>query len=69
MTTQWPVRDAKAQFSELLRTCLEQGPQVITKRGKETAVVVSTEEWHLMRKAPEPTLKQLLTTDQRRADP
>ena len=36
----WPVQDAKARFSELLETCLREGPQVVTKRGSETAVLV-----------------------------
>ena len=35
----WPVQDAKARFSELLETCLREGPQVVTKRGSETAVL------------------------------
>ena len=29
----WPVQDAKARFSELLVTCVAQGPQMVTKRG------------------------------------
>lgn len=32
----WPVQDAKARFSELLRAVSEQGPQVITYRGEPT---------------------------------
>ncbi|MDR0626812.1 MAG: type II toxin-antitoxin system Phd/YefM family antitoxin, partial [Bifidobacteriaceae bacterium] len=37
-----------------------------TKRGKETAVVVSVEEWRRAAGADEPTLKDLLTADDRR---
>jgi prevent-host-death family protein len=37
----WQVQDAKARFSELLDETLEKGPQVVTKRGVETAVLVS----------------------------
>jgi prevent-host-death family protein len=37
---QWPVQDAKARFSEFLDTCLAQGPQMVTKRGAEAAVLV-----------------------------
>ncbi len=33
----WPVQDAKARFSELLDTCLREGPQIVTKRGAEAA--------------------------------
>jgi antitoxin Phd len=55
----WQVQDAKARFSELLETCLEQGPQVVTKRGIETAVLVPIDQWRRM-EAARPTLKQLL---------
>ena len=33
----WPVQDAKARFSELLDACLAEGPQMLTRRGTETA--------------------------------
>ena len=36
----WPVQDAKARFSEFLDTCLEDGPQVVSRRGIEAAVLV-----------------------------
>ena len=36
----WPVQDAKARFSELLDACVAEGPQVVTRRGAETAVLV-----------------------------
>lgn len=55
----WQVQDAKARFSELLETCLEHGPQVVTKRGIETAVLVPIDQWRRM-EAARPTLKQLL---------
>jgi len=57
--SQWQVQDAKARFSELLETCLEHGPQVVTKRGVETAVLVPIDQWRRMQ-AGRPTLKQLL---------
>lgn len=57
--SQWQVQDAKARFSELLETCLEQGPQVVTKRGVEAAVLVPIDQWRRMQ-AARPTLKQLL---------
>ncbi|UQB41907.1 type II toxin-antitoxin system prevent-host-death family antitoxin [Thiomicrospira microaerophila] len=31
----WPVHDAKARFSEFLETCLHDGPQMVSKRGRE----------------------------------
>jgi antitoxin Phd len=41
----WPVADAKARFSELLDAAEKQGPQVVSRRGIETAVVVPIAEW------------------------
>ena len=41
----WSVAEAKARLSELLDHALNDGPQAITRRGREIAVVVSTEEW------------------------
>jgi len=35
----WRVQDAKARFSELLETCIVDGPQMVTKRGAEAAVL------------------------------
>ena len=29
--SQWAVQDAKAKFSELLETTLNEGPQIVTK--------------------------------------
>jgi prevent-host-death family protein len=42
----WSVADAKARLSELLDQAISDGPQVITRRGREIAVIVSAEEWH-----------------------
>ncbi|HXH93251.1 MAG TPA: type II toxin-antitoxin system Phd/YefM family antitoxin, partial [Thermoanaerobaculia bacterium] len=36
----WPVQDAKARFSELLDASLTSGPQIVTRRGEEMAVLV-----------------------------
>jgi antitoxin Phd len=44
-TTLWQLQEAKARFSELVRKTLEEGPQTITRRGKESIVVVSSEEY------------------------
>ena len=63
----WAVQDAKARFSELLETCLREGPQVVTKRGAETAVLVPIEEWLRLKRAARPTLKELLMADEPRA--
>lgn len=64
----WPVHDAKAHFSELLNTCINDGPQVVTRRGEETAVLVSISEWRRLHHAARPSLKDLLLSDVGRAE-
>jgi len=56
----WPVQDAKARFSELLEKSVTEGPQIVTKRGVETAVLVPIEEWRRLQARARPTLKELL---------
>ena len=64
----WPVQDAKARFSEFLDACLVEGPQMVTRRGAEAAVLVPVQEWRRMQSAARPSLKQLLLSDQARTD-
>ena len=64
----WPVQDAKARFSEFLANCLAEGPQMVTRRGTEAAVLVSAEEWRRLQRAVQPTLKELLLTESARSD-
>jgi prevent-host-death family protein len=56
----WPVQDAKARFSEMLETCLNEGPQMVTKRGAEAAVLAPIGEWRRLQQAARPSLKELL---------
>jgi antitoxin Phd len=64
----WPVQDAKARFSELLDTCLREGPQIVTKRGAETAVLVPMGEWRRLQRSARPTLKELLLAEEPKAE-
>lgn len=64
----WQVQDAKARFSELLETSLAEGPQIVTKRGVETAVLVSIEEWRRLERMTRPDLKELLLASEPRTD-
>ena len=41
----WTVASAKARLSEVIDRAQTRGPQVITRRGRKTALVVSVEEW------------------------
>lgn len=64
----WPVQDAKARFSELLQACLSDGPQLVTKRGQEAAVLVPVGQWRLLQACSQPSLKQVLLDPQARGD-
>lgn len=64
----WPVQDAKARFSEFLDACLSQGPQVVSRRGVEAAVLVPLDEWRRLQATAQPSLKQLLLADEARTD-
>jgi prevent-host-death family protein len=64
----WPVQDAKARFSELLDACVTDGPQVVTRRGAELAVLVPVGEWRRLQATARPSLKQLLLADAARTD-
>ncbi len=41
----WQLAEAKNKFSDLIHRALTEGPQKITRRGVETAVVLSAEEY------------------------
>jgi prevent-host-death family protein len=62
----WPVQDAKARFSELLDASLREGPQIVTRRGVETAVVVPIEEWKRLTDKPRKSAIDVLLHDPRR---
>jgi len=64
----WPVQDAKARFSEFLEICLAEGPQMVTRRGAEAAVLVSVDEWRRLQASARPSLKQLLLSDRARTE-
>ena len=56
----WAVQDAKARFSEFLDATIKKGPQVVTRRGVETAVLVPIEEWNRLKASARPGLKEWL---------
>ena len=64
----WPVQDAKARFSELLDACISEGPQMVSRRGTEAAVLVPIAEWKRLKSAARPSLKSLLLNDDGRDD-
>jgi antitoxin Phd len=42
----WQVQTAKARFSEVFRLARTEGPQRITRQGKEGVVMISDEQYH-----------------------
>jgi antitoxin Phd len=45
----WQLQAAKQRFSELVERARRDGPQFVTKHGKEAVVVVSAEEYRRLR--------------------
>ena len=42
----WQLQTAKAKFSELFRRARAEGPQYVTRQGKEAVVILPAEEFH-----------------------
>ena len=41
----WQLQEAKAKFSELVQKTLDEGPQTVTRHGKDVVVVIAVEEF------------------------
>ena len=41
----WALQDAKNRFSEVVNLAIQDGPQVITRRGNETAILLSMRDY------------------------
>ena len=68
MCRRWQVQEAKARFSEFLEASRVDGPQIVTKRGVETAVLVPIAQWRKLENAAKPDLKELLLAPQARTE-
>ena len=64
----WPEHNAKAHFSDLLNTCINEGPQLLMRHGEEVAVLVPIAEWRRLSSAARPSPKELLLSDAGRVD-
>ena len=52
---EWQLQAAKARFSELFRKALADGPQRVTRHGRDTVVVVAADEFdRLTRRSKQP---------------
>lgn len=41
----WQLQEAKNKFSEVVRRASEEGPQMVTKHGEDSVVVLSAEDF------------------------
>jgi prevent-host-death family protein len=55
----WQLQEAKQRFSQLVRTTLKEGPQVVTRHGEEVVVIIPAQDY---RRAQEekPDFKEFL---------
>lgn len=59
MRSSWTLQDAKNKFSQVVNNALVDGPQYVTRRGVETVVVVSIQDYeHLT--SPKPSFTDFL---------
>lgn len=68
MNKMWQVQEAKARFSEFLEASLKDGPQIVTRRGVEAAVLVPIDQWRRMEKMGKLDLKDLLLAPEPRTE-
>ena len=52
MNTIWALQDAKNRLSEVVNSAVREGPQTITRRGKEAAVVISIDDFKQLTTSP-----------------
>lgn len=41
----WQLQEAKSRFSEVVDLSLREGPQMVTRRGKEAVVILSAQDY------------------------
>lgn len=62
----WSLAEAKAKFSQVIERAKTEGPQHVTRNGKDAAVVVSADEWRLRTKPGLSMVEALLDPSVRR---
>jgi prevent-host-death family protein len=55
----WQLQEAKAKFSELVQKAIDEGPQTVTRHGKDAVVVLSIEQYKKL-KRQQPNLLEVL---------
>lgn len=46
----WQLQDAKNKFSNLVDKAHQDGPQIVTKHGKESVVIIAVEDYQKLNK-------------------
>ena len=44
----WQIQEAKVRFSQLIEWAYSKGPQIITRHGRERAVVLSVDDYRAL---------------------
>lgn len=57
----WQLQDAKARFSEVVDRAIREGPQVVTRRGRDAVVIIDAAEFERLRER-RLSLKEALTS-------
>jgi prevent-host-death family protein len=59
MNRAWQLQEAKNKFSNLVERAQKEGPQVVTKHGKEAVVILSADDYRKLAR-PKINLHQFL---------
>ena len=68
MTRAWQAREARARFSAFLEATVNEGPQIVTRRGVETAVLLPIGQWQELQMSVRPSLKEALLAPEPRTE-
>ena len=58
----WQLQDAKSKFSELVERALENGAQIVTRRGRKTVVILPFDEYERLTKRTDSLVQFLLAS-------
>jgi len=50
MSKAWQLQEAKNRLSEVVDKAISQGPQIVSRRGKEAVIILSIEDYRKMNK-------------------
>ena len=68
MSEVWQVEEEKARFNEFMAAAERDGPQIVTRWGVETAVLVPIAQWRSMEKRTKRNIKELLLAPEARTE-